>query len=213
MTPVDPPNNTCERAALLERDQAQIGTNRGATGTDLTLCGLNDTRDVWFRFVPDTSGTYEFSTCADGPPSTRRWPCSRPAPARGRTGVPIACNDDAAPAGACAGGGATLSRVTVRLEVGVETLIRVAGVNGGQGSFMLQARYARPDNDNCATAQVWSQPALSSTTRSAPTATRWSPTTPAACRSTRCSTTSGSATCRRSPGRWSRARATAPSTP
>ncbi|MFN7021798.1 MAG: hypothetical protein ACK4WH_10795, partial [Phycisphaerales bacterium] len=159
VTPVSPVNDSCDRAEALDLGTQRLGTTVGATGTDLTPCAMGDTRDVWFRFVPDLSGSYEFQTCVvpGGAAMDTTLAVFEDCPGEpGATGVPIACNDD--DPGACAdeppGGTARFSRVIVRLEAGRDVLLRVSGVGGAQGSFRLLATYARPANDLCAEARV-----------------------------------------------------------
>jgi hypothetical protein len=112
---------------------------------------------VWFSFVPDFSGSYEFSTCVESAALDTTIAVFDGCPGDpAQSGVLMACNDDdpAPSAGSPCPGAARLSRVSVRLEAGRGVAIRVAGVGGAQGSFMVVARYARPANDLCANAQV-----------------------------------------------------------
>lgn len=153
VTAVDPPNDLCDRATDVELDVPIVGSSRGASGTDLTPCGMNDTKDVWFRFVPELSGTHEFMTCEVGSPpldTTLAVFAGCPGVA-GASLVPIACNDD--DPGACEGS-ARLSRVTARLEAGLAYLVRVAAFNATEGGFTLRVAHFRPPNDRCADAQV-----------------------------------------------------------
>lgn len=161
VAPVSPRNDACDRAEEVAVGQARLGTTVEATGTDLTPCGSGDSKDVWYRFVPELSGSYEFSTCAvvggaTGPALDTTLAVFDGCPgAPGGSPSPLACNDDTP--GVCgvagAGGGSRQSRVVVRLEVGREVLVRVAGVGGGEGSFVLTAAFAVPANDACAGAQ------------------------------------------------------------
>lgn len=147
----DPPNDACDRAVTVLADQPLLGTNRGATGTDISPCGGGDARDVWFRFVPELSGSYEISTCSTGTPLDTTLSVFEECPeSSGASGLPIACNDDDDGTGACA---ARLSRVVVRLTAGLEYLVRVAAASDAEGSFTLVVRSAVPGNDQCAQAQ------------------------------------------------------------
>jgi|GEM_PF-1698335 len=151
ITPIDAPNDICDRATVLSVDQALVATNRGASGTDITPCGMNDTRDVWFKFVAPLSGSYEVSTCAEGAVLDTSLAIFLGCPGTGGNSiVPIMCNDD--DAGSCPSS-IRLSRIVARLEAGQEYLIRVAGFNATEGGFVLLARYSKPANDTCAAAQ------------------------------------------------------------
>lgn len=142
---IDPPGDDCARAQPLTLDGFVDTSTVGATGADVSPCGAGDSKDVWFGYTPDLTGTYEFLTCA----------LSGPAPDTtitlfdGCGGAVLACNDDGP--GACAGGPA-MSRVAYRLAAGQTYFVRAALVGGAEGAFSVGVRYARPTNDTCAAA-------------------------------------------------------------
>ncbi len=145
--PIDPPGDDCARAQTLTLDGLVDASTAGATGADLSPCGTGDSKDVWFEYSPDLTGTYEFLTCSSsglGPDTTLTL-------MDGCDGAVLACNDDGP--GAC-GGGPALSRVAYRLVSGHTYLLRAAIVGGAEGSFSVGVRYARPVNDTCATAST-----------------------------------------------------------
>jgi hypothetical protein len=149
---VSPPNDDCTRAQVLLRDALVPASTVDAGGDELSPCGMGDTRDVWFQFTPEVTGTYEFRTCAAAGVAA---PDTTLTVFDNCGGDVLACNDDAA-GGPCAGGGggATLSSIVMRLEAGQDYLVRAAVVGGGEGSFNVGVRAAPPANDTCATAQT-----------------------------------------------------------
>ena len=51
-----PDNDECENAEYME-GWAE-GSTIGASGSDETTCGENDSYDVWYQYIPETSGLY-----------------------------------------------------------------------------------------------------------------------------------------------------------
>lgn len=145
VTPVAPPNDDCGSPMPLLVGAPLPGSTAGALNTSAPSgCAKSDTRDVWFTFLAPLSGTYQFDTCstlispAIDTVVTVYPACDAPF---------IACSDNAA---ACRPGG---SRAVVRVVANQKYLIRVAGVNGAEGSFALTANISPPMNDLCAAAQ------------------------------------------------------------
>ncbi|MFN7020663.1 MAG: GC-type dockerin domain-anchored protein [Phycisphaerales bacterium] len=135
-----PPNDACASAVVIPTSPSQTtGDNSRATGADLTPCGANDERDVWFSFTPAVGGLYRFDTLGSSgnsdttlavfegcplsntPPVSPEWPPNL-----------LACNDDLDPAT-----GRTESMVKVVLEAGTAYKARVSGFNNTQGAFSL----------------------------------------------------------------------------
>jgi hypothetical protein len=147
ISPAAPPNDSCSAPLFLPFNIATAGSNTGASGTDQSTCGAADTRDVWFSFSPSATGTYQFFTCGPGTLDTTVAVYS----ACPGTGAQLACNDN--DAAFCGGGPAAVrSRAAATLTAGQDYLVRVAGVNGSEGTFTLTANFAPPPNDTCATA-------------------------------------------------------------
>lgn len=145
ITRINPPNDACSSTVDLALDAPVSGLSIGATGFDESPCGNADSLDVWFRFTPSVTGSYEFLVC----PVTQGF-------------VPVlslhtTCGTQAT---TCAtsttscqleNGG---TRVVRRLDASVPVLIRVAGASASTGLFSLQASYALPANDACSAAST-----------------------------------------------------------
>lgn len=141
--PVSPPNDDCQNAQTLQLDTPTVGSNAGAVpSASKAFCAVNDTRDVWFTFAAPRSGTYQFNTCAAG--ATFDTVLSLH-PACGE--ALVTCSNDVPNCGTLG------ARVVYRLIGGQKYLVRVAGNNNSEGTFVLTAAYAPPLNDTCATAQ------------------------------------------------------------
>ena len=129
-------NNLCSAAVPLCDNVAVNGTTTSATNDGTATCGNSGSSpDVWFSYVPATTGTINVNTCGSGYDtvvSVYTGNCAA------RTQV--ACNDDNATNGgnnACGGG--LPSGVNVTMTAGTAYLIRVAGYNSATGSFTVRA--------------------------------------------------------------------------
>jgi hypothetical protein len=137
-----PDNDLCANAATLSPSVPVAGSNAGATGTDISPCGTNDSADVWYAFTAPSAGLYEFNTCGSAIDTTLTafTACA---------GAVLACSDNDA---STCGAGSVSSRLTLSLAAGSRTLLRVAGVAGSVGGFTLAASSVPPGNDACASA-------------------------------------------------------------
>ncbi len=116
----DEPND----ALPLILDQPFYGTTTGATGSALSLCGYQDTRDVWHTFTADVNGVVRVeleNSDFDGvlsvmdPCDMNEWACGF-----------VSCND-------------TIAQVTLPVVAGQTYLVRVAGDNQSDGDYTLIA--------------------------------------------------------------------------
>lgn len=119
-----PANDDCTTPTLLTSGVPVVGSNVGATGTDDTsLCGTNDTTDVWFRWTADCTADVTISTCGSGFNTT------------------LAVFDDFCPIIfdiACANDECgTQSELIFSAFSGTDYLIRVAGDNGATGNYTI----------------------------------------------------------------------------
>jgi len=53
-------NDLCANKVVLSAGVKYIGDTLCATGTDISSCGMNDSKDVWHVFTPTQSGQYQF---------------------------------------------------------------------------------------------------------------------------------------------------------
>lgn len=140
-----PPNDECAQAFELPLNTPTLATTIGAgVGKMLAACAAGDARDVWFTFTPALSGTYQFDTCSSAvipaldTALTIHSACNA---------ALIVCSDNITN---CRVGG---SRASTRLIAGQKYLVRVAGINLTEGSFVLTASIGPPTNDRCENAQ------------------------------------------------------------
>jgi hypothetical protein len=100
----------------------------GATGTDISSCGVNDTASVWYFYVPTRTGTAIVSTCGSDfdPVITVRRQCVG--------GPEFGCNDNDVANLRCGG---TEAALELSVNAGVGAYIRVSGVNGAVGTTTL----------------------------------------------------------------------------
>jgi hypothetical protein len=145
VSPIAPPNDTCDGAAPLVLTETIYGATSGAVpGAGAAPCATGDELDVWYTFTPPATGTYQINTCAASTLDTvitLHESCG---------GAAVACNDDAP---AICGIGSGGSAVTMRLSGGTPYFVRVAGVGGASGAFYITASLAAPANDTCDQAQ------------------------------------------------------------
>ncbi|MFZ4574723.1 MAG: GC-type dockerin domain-anchored protein, partial [Phycisphaerales bacterium] len=146
-TPSVPDNDQCTNAPPLRPGDFLYGSTIGATASGGTAFCSATSPDVWYEFIPPTTGNYTFDTCTPpicfgaGQPMYNtvlsvHTDCANTIPA-------IACNDNSC---------GQQSRVTVALNACQKYLVRVAGVGSQTGDFTLQASSAPaaapPSNDN-----------------------------------------------------------------
>lgn len=118
------PNDRCEDAIEVTAGTAVEGDSAQATGTDLTDCGFDDNRDVWFAFRPAVGGEYTIDAHSDAFDTTL-------AAFAACGGAQTACNDDADLQ-------TTDSRLVMTLVKGKRYLFRVAGLDGSGGPYELR---------------------------------------------------------------------------
>jgi hypothetical protein len=127
-TTVPPPaNDDCSNAIVVYGGYTVTGfSTAGATGTDITSCTTNDTKDVWFVYTPTCDVTVEVNSCGSSYDSGLSvWTsCSG--------GTELACNDDAL-AGPCSG--SLQSFISFAATGGTTYYIRIAGWNFAEGNI------------------------------------------------------------------------------
>jgi hypothetical protein len=122
------------------------GSTTLATNDGTATCGSSSTsRDVWFRYRPQTSGVVVFDTCGslfNTVLSVRSGSC---------TGSQITCNDNSSVCGA----GSTNSRLQITAQAGNLYYVRLAGFNNAAGEYTFRVvgggGLVPPSNDTCAT--------------------------------------------------------------
>lgn len=135
----DPPaNDECAAAPTIGPGSTPFSTF-GATGTDLNSCASGDTKDVWFRYVSNCSGTTTVSTCGTADFN------SALAVFSACGGSQLACNANGS---GCADG---RSKVSFNSSLGAAYWIRVSGEDNGMGSGTLEID-CEVTADNCGSA-------------------------------------------------------------
>jgi hypothetical protein len=132
-----PLNDECEHAIPIVADHRYLGTTNGATeslGGDISSCGYNDLKDVWYQFEPTETGLYSILV--------RGWGVSP------YISIFDDCEGTQIP-GMC---WPQYSEALIEVSSLPQTyLIRIAGYNNSTGNFDLTVNhYAQPDNDDCA---------------------------------------------------------------
>lgn len=126
--PAVPGNDVCAAAEIIDSAGTEPfvmqGTLAGATGTDAG-CGATGGRDVFYRFVPPTTGLWTLSLCGSALTFDTVMSVHTACPALPANLVSGACDDDAC-------GSAGHARVSVNLTAGTSYLVRVA-TDGGLG--------------------------------------------------------------------------------
>lgn len=125
ITSVTPPSHDITSEAIpVEADEPFRGSSDGATSTlASTVCGLNDSRDVWHSYTAPETRFVEIAVVAtDFDPTLAVFDEVR--------GFELACNDDADDC-------ALDSAVCFEAVAGVRYLIRVAGYEGTTGHYRL----------------------------------------------------------------------------
>jgi hypothetical protein len=127
VTFLPPAHDECADAIEVRLGVPYLGSSVGASGTDITSCTYNDTRDVWHSFTAPISGRYTFSLNGSTYDTALAVfiPCG---------GTEKACNDNYYPH--------NISRVIVDLIRGLTYYIRVSGYNGDTGDYTLTVTLA-----------------------------------------------------------------------
>jgi subtilisin-like proprotein convertase family protein len=129
-----PGHDDCGDAIPIAESATYNGTTVGATGSNTSGCGDNDTNDVWHVFTPAAADLYSFSLCGSSFDTTLAVydECG---------GTELACNDDSC---------GYQSMLSLWLEAGEDYYIRIAGYGGETGSYTLVAEPVSPVfNDDC----------------------------------------------------------------
>ncbi len=119
-----PPNNECGDCVRLLTGVPYGGTTLGATGSDISSCTFNDTKDVWHCWTADCTGRVRIGTCASGFDTSL-------AVYDGCDGNQIACNDDGC------GSPPTRSQLDLNVTEGSTYYLRVSGASGAVGSYQI----------------------------------------------------------------------------
>jgi hypothetical protein len=151
-TPAAPANNACANAITMADGVDYVGDTSLATNDGTANCGGSATSpDVWYAYTPAVSGNVNVNTCGSGYDTV----LSIHTGACGAL-TQVACNDDNATGNNACGGGLQ-SGITYNMTAGVTYRIRVAGYNGGTGTFIVRAigggGCAAPTNNDCANRQ------------------------------------------------------------
>lgn len=111
-----PANDLCASAATA-MDGTTPFSALSATGTALSLCGTEDTRDIWFVYVASCTGTATVNTCDSNYDTVLSMfdACG---------GTEVECNDDDCGAA---------SQISFAVTEGTSYYIRIAGYLGGTG--------------------------------------------------------------------------------
>jgi subtilisin family serine protease len=117
-------NEECANAIPLTTGVPVTGTNVDAGGSMNSICAFDDWRDVWYSWVPGTTGNGSVSLCSAADFDTTL------AIYDACDGIEIACNDDYCGLG---------SEVCFPVNAGSTYLIRVAGYAGDSGNFEIVA--------------------------------------------------------------------------
>ena len=119
--PPTPANDECVDAIEIVSNGAFEGDTSRAAGTDMTTCALNDSADVWHRWIADCDGLATFSLCDSSFDTTL-------AVFDACDGFELACADDSC---------GNRSEVVLEVSGGTEYMIRVSGFNGATGPYVL----------------------------------------------------------------------------
>jgi len=131
LLPPPPANDDCADAPLLVVGVPVAGSSGGATGTEAITCGADeyfDYRDTWYRFVAGPEGPYTFSLCSGANFDSTLTLFAGACDALELRG----CNNDGC------GSGSKRSRLFAALNAGEEYLVRVAGIGGSGGEFIIE---------------------------------------------------------------------------
>jgi len=116
-----PLNDECVNAIPVLEAVPYEGSTHLATGIDESICGDNDTADVWHSYTPTSTGLVTISLCGSGFDTTLTVFDEY-------GGTELACTDDSCD---------LQSEVCVSLNAGQSYIIRVAGFQGKTGRYVL----------------------------------------------------------------------------
>jgi len=134
-------NDECSSASTVTEGNSIFGTTIFATGTDISSCAFNDTKDVWYKYTAAQGGSVTIDT--DGSAFDTVLSVYE-----GCGGAELACNDDYSMDN-------TQSKVVLDVVKGKDYLIRVSGFDNKKGSYNLLVTHDCPNrpesdiNDDC----------------------------------------------------------------
>jgi hypothetical protein len=117
-----PPNDECVNCTPVQTNVPYNGSTVGATGTDITSCTFNDTKDVWHCWTSPCTGLANFSLCGSSYDTSLAIydACG---------GLELGCNDDSC--------GLQSEVNDIAVNAGDTYYIRVSGYNGQTGAYTL----------------------------------------------------------------------------
>lgn len=128
-----PVHDLCSNAVEVFESIPYNGSSEGATGSIVSSCSSNDTRDVWHKFIPSNTGFHTISLCGSSFDTSLSVydACG---------GAELGCNEDVC---------GLQSELVIELNADQEYLIRVAGYGGETGFYTLLVteRLFQPAND------------------------------------------------------------------
>lgn len=131
------PTDNCASAPVVSAGTGSIaGSNVGATTDGTSTCGGGG--DVWFRFDAPAEGTLLVDTCG----SSLNTVVSLHTGCPGDSSNQVACSDNEALFGPCAGAGALTGFMCARVTATQSYWLRIAGSAGAQGSFQVRLTFA-----------------------------------------------------------------------
>jgi hypothetical protein len=142
--------DSCSAAREIFGNGFVTGDTSGATTDGSTTCGYNASRDIWFRYVPECTGTLQLRTCG----SSFDTVLSLHTACTGTNSNELACNDDST----VCGPGSRQSYIERAVIGGTSYIIRLAGYQGATGYYQLSFQVVNtsppPPNDNCNTPTI-----------------------------------------------------------
>lgn len=148
--PQAPQNDNCANATWAADGVVYSGSTTLATNDGTTTCNSSGTnsRDVWFRYRPVTTGVVRIDTCGSTFDTVLSiyGACG---------GTQLACNDDSSSAGPCYLGPTTVtSFAAMVMNAGQTYTIRLGGFNTAAGTYNFRivggGGVTPPGNDVCA---------------------------------------------------------------
>jgi hypothetical protein len=148
-----PVNDQCSGALPLSLGVPVSATSLAATTdttiVDTTICGqataASSSADVFWSFTAPATATYTVDTCGSAFDTVLTVHSACPATDANK----IACNDDSGINTPCANSGLSSRIPSVTLSAGSTYTIRVAGYNGGSGTYVLQVNLINPIGACC----------------------------------------------------------------
>jgi hypothetical protein len=142
-----PSNDACSTAATHAVGSTSVGSLAGASNDGQASCGSSGSAsDAWYAITPGQTGYLRLDTCGSSFDTVLSVHTSCP----GNLGNQIACNDDNGIGGNGVCGGGLSSGLDIGVTAGSTYYVRIAGFDGGVGSFNLHSSFIAPPNDTCA---------------------------------------------------------------